>query len=368
MKSTSKVYIVFALMYVSTTTAYSQDCESYLQQASEFVSQKKYCDAKAYYVLYSKCNTDADVSAEIALCERFCDKDALNEVDTSIIVNTSPPEIITLKDSEVIQKDALNEVDTSIVVSTSAPDIISLKDGEVIQALIQKISESGVTYRLFAYPNGPRYTLEKSEIIKIKYANGSMVVFSDVPPPSLFEPPPVAPTRPASKNEGYPSFYIALTTGASSFGTVSFARITKGGPGIFGADIAYFFNPNFGAGAKLNMGICEVDIGNSNTYNETVTFLGPALYGRLGKGAFAFTVGAGAGLLNWQWEIKDAGALVDRKVKSSPGGFLSAGINCMLSRNFGIGMNVQSVSGSVGDSEIRKPAGIGGTLGINFRF
>ena len=335
MKSTSKIFIVSALMCVSTIAAYSQDCESYLQQASEMVSQKKYCEAKEYYLMYSKCDDEADVSMEIARCELLCVKDTINESAPSTVVNTFP-------------------------------DIISMKDGEEILALVQKISETGVTYRLFAYPNGPRYTIEKSEIYTIRYANGSMDVFSDVPLPLSQEPPPVEPTKSAIHPviRVYPSFYLALTAGASTFGTVSFAGITKGGPSIFGADFAYFFNSWLGMGLKMNAGICNVDIGASNTYSDIVTFIGPSLYSRLGKGAFAFTIGAGGGLLYWKWEIQHE----DSNVLLSAGGFLSAGFNYMLTRNFGIGLNVQSVFGSAGDSEQRKPAGIGGSMGINFRF
>ena len=72
MNSTIKIFIVFVLMCVSAAVAYSQDCNIYLQRATEFVSQKKYCDALSAYRRYSNCNADADVSTEIAMCERFC--------------------------------------------------------------------------------------------------------------------------------------------------------------------------------------------------------------------------------------------------------------------------------------------------------
>ena len=73
----SKIFIVFALMCVSTTAAYSQDCNSYLRQATELVSQQKYCEAKTYYERYGRCNADADVSTEIAMCERRCKVEAV---------------------------------------------------------------------------------------------------------------------------------------------------------------------------------------------------------------------------------------------------------------------------------------------------
>jgi len=72
MNKLSKFLIVSALMSVSAAAAYSQDCNRYLRQASELVSQKKYCDARKYYIMYRDCDADADVSTEIAMCERYC--------------------------------------------------------------------------------------------------------------------------------------------------------------------------------------------------------------------------------------------------------------------------------------------------------
>ena len=90
MNITSKIFIVFALMCVSATVAYSQDCNIYLQRASEMVSQKKYCDAKEYYQAYSKCNADADVSTEIAMCERFCKIRVGQGEEVEPVIRTEP--------------------------------------------------------------------------------------------------------------------------------------------------------------------------------------------------------------------------------------------------------------------------------------
>jgi len=69
MKKLSNIFIFFALMCVSATTAYSQDCNSYLKQATELRDKGDYCQAKQYYQMYQSCNADADVSTEIAMCE-----------------------------------------------------------------------------------------------------------------------------------------------------------------------------------------------------------------------------------------------------------------------------------------------------------
>jgi len=65
------------------------------------------------------------------------------------------------------------------IASTFAQDVITLKNGNDIQALVQEIGELDVKYKKFDNPNGPNYTLKKSEIFMIRYANGSKDVFAD---------------------------------------------------------------------------------------------------------------------------------------------------------------------------------------------
>ena len=158
MNITSNIFIVFALLSLSVAAAYSQDCNSYLQRATELVSQKQYCDAKRYYQDYGKCNADADVDAEIAICERLC----------------RVPEI----------EGAANEE-----VGRTEQDIIILRNGNEIQAMVSEIGIDDVTYKRFDNPNGPTYTLKKSEIFMIRYANGSKDVFTDNTVPTVLPPP-----------------------------------------------------------------------------------------------------------------------------------------------------------------------------------
>ena len=161
-------------------------------------------------------------------------------------------------------------------------------------------------------------------------------------------------------------FYVALSGGAGSYGTYSIGEIKSGGTAVLGIDVAYFFNRNIGAGLKLNREFCDIDTGSSIANNETMTFFGPALYLRWGKDKLALTAGAGIGILGWQCTISN----LETSIDASVGAFLSAGANYMLTQNFGIGLNVQSVFGSLNDQygNKRNPAGIGATLGFNFRF
>ena len=60
-----------------------------------------------------------------------------------------------------------------------AQDVITLKNGDDIQALVQEIGNVDVKYKKFDNPNGPSYTLKKSEIVMIQYENGSKDVFAN---------------------------------------------------------------------------------------------------------------------------------------------------------------------------------------------
>jgi hypothetical protein len=61
-----------------------------------------------------------------------------------------------------------------------AQDIITLRTGEEIEVLIQEIGVDNVKYKKPG-TEGPIYTLLKSEIFMIKYANGERETFKEVP-------------------------------------------------------------------------------------------------------------------------------------------------------------------------------------------
>jgi len=64
-------------------------------------------------------------------------------------------------------------------MSTKAQDVITLKDGTDIHAFVQDIGEIEVKYKKIENPNGPNYTLKKSEILLIRYENGSKDIFAE---------------------------------------------------------------------------------------------------------------------------------------------------------------------------------------------
>lgn len=62
-------------------------------------------------------------------------------------------------------------------INTMAQDIITLKNGDDIKAFVQDIGESDIKYKKFENPKGPNYMLKKSEILMIRYANGTKDIF-----------------------------------------------------------------------------------------------------------------------------------------------------------------------------------------------
>lgn len=62
-----------------------------------------------------------------------------------------------------------------------AQDIIIKRNADEIEAIVKEIGIHTVTYKRFSNPNGPDYTIPKSDIFMIKYANGEKEVFTDTP-------------------------------------------------------------------------------------------------------------------------------------------------------------------------------------------
>ncbi len=58
-----------------------------------------------------------------------------------------------------------------------AQDVIVKKDGSTILSKILEVNPNDVKYKKFSNPNGPTYTIIKSEIMSINYENGDKDVF-----------------------------------------------------------------------------------------------------------------------------------------------------------------------------------------------
>lgn len=58
-------------------------------------------------------------------------------------------------------------------------DLITLHTGEDLAVKVLEITESNISYKKHENPDGPKYTMTKDNIFRIKYENGSIDVFEN---------------------------------------------------------------------------------------------------------------------------------------------------------------------------------------------
>lgn len=68
------------------------------------------------------------------------------------------------------------------VSQTVKTDVIIKKDNTKIEVIIQEINNTTIKYTRLANPTRPVFTIEKSEVASILYANGEVESFENVPP------------------------------------------------------------------------------------------------------------------------------------------------------------------------------------------
>jgi len=60
----------------------------------------------------------------------------------------------------------------------SAQDLLTLKNGEDIQVKVTEINKTSVMYRRFDNIDGPIYSVDKSDVLIIRYSNGTKDIFN----------------------------------------------------------------------------------------------------------------------------------------------------------------------------------------------
>jgi hypothetical protein len=65
----------------------------------------------------------------------------------------------------------------SAKTQSAKPDVITLLNGDDLDAIVQKVGDIDIEYKKWSNKNGPTYTLKKSEVFSIRYANGEKDVF-----------------------------------------------------------------------------------------------------------------------------------------------------------------------------------------------
>lgn len=65
-----------------------------------------------------------------------------------------------------------------ITVSAFAQDFVTKKNGEDIRAKVLEVTANEVKYKLYDEPDGPSYTVKKSDLLMIRYQSGRNEVFN----------------------------------------------------------------------------------------------------------------------------------------------------------------------------------------------
>lgn len=119
-----------------------------------------------------------------------------------------------------------------------AYDVIYWGSNDSVQAKVLTIGENEVTYRIWSNMQGPIYSISKSEIIAIRYANGTYDIFDETYKPVTHN------NQPAPKEKKESAFFIGGTGTIGYEGAFNFA---------FEPEIGYEFSDRFAIGAGLGV-------------------------------------------------------------------------------------------------------------------
>ena len=77
-------------------------------------------------------------------------------------------------------KNILNILTFSLIIlQTSAQDVITKKNSDDIKAKVLEVTTSEIKFKRFEDINGPTFSLLKSEVLMVRYENGTKDVFND---------------------------------------------------------------------------------------------------------------------------------------------------------------------------------------------
>ena len=133
---------------------------------------------------------------------------------------------------------------TFIAVSINAQDIIVKRSGDEIEAKVEEIGTTEIKYKRFDNEAGPTYTILKSEVFMIKYANGSKDIFEESVPEKTSTPIKTANT--SEKKEKQP---IKLQYGERKrnylMTSIDFGGVTGGYADGFFVDLRLGYTRNY---------------------------------------------------------------------------------------------------------------------------
>jgi len=168
----------------------------------------------------------------------------------------------------------------------------------------------------------------------------------------------------------YTPFFMALSAGASGFGSIWFGK-PEGNPFFLNLEGAYYFKKMLGAGININTSISNIHIKDIGLIGrETLWFVSPAINGRLFYKKFVFKAGTGIGFLKGTFSRDYYNNDYDYGIyKLAVSGFVSVSASYMITERLGAGLKMQTNIGKMNnEAYTRNPTAIGYTLGINYNF
>ena len=69
------------------------------------------------------------------------------------------------------------------ISSAVAQDLIIMRDGNVIEARVTEISPTEIRYKRYAHLDGPTIVIAASQVLSIRYENGTSEIITATPVP-----------------------------------------------------------------------------------------------------------------------------------------------------------------------------------------
>lgn len=292
---------------------------------------------------------------------------------------------------------------TMIVILTLgicfAQDVITKKSGEDIQAKISEITTTQIKYHRFDNLNGPIYSIDKSEILMIRYENGTKDIFTESNNSSEKITPNYATQvkQDATTNKKFKNRIGLIMGGGGGFQNIPFVELTDGTKATisFGGDYVvqfeYGYEVNKHFDLALNIGgqfseLSQTISNGSASFNRSIVSLTPSYILPIGDGdKMRFKFGAGIDLLynaelNFDLSKISGGTKDDWKYNGGFGEHLSIIFEILTPKRFSFNAgiryqnaNYEFKSGDHSypiDNDLKNPNGSGMffLLGVNYRF
>lgn len=119
-------------------------------------------------------------------------------------------------------------------LTVDALDRIVLRNGDIIDALVQKIGSVEIEYKKASNPNGPTYTVAKTDVLAINYENGDKDTFESESVASNQGPTYLEPTAAADNQALIENYNIAVPRHKSKTPDEKKFKSTKGFMYVYG--------------------------------------------------------------------------------------------------------------------------------------